>query len=158
MLLLGGPETLTYRQVMDAYAVYVAQEKPKLENPADVANLMRPILAGRLQEELHALLLDTKHRLIHDELVTVGLIDRSQVHAREVFRPAIEYSSSRVILVHQHPSGDPTPSAEDIATTRNLCKVGKIIGIEVIDHVIIGKQTISRSKDFISFREEALLP
>jgi|APSaa5957512622_1039677.scaffolds.fasta_scaffold133604_1 DNA repair protein RadC len=157
LLLLGGPDTLTYRQVMDAFAEYVATEQPKLDAPTDVASLMRPILAGREQEEFHVLLLDTKHRLIHDRMVTVGLLDCSQVHAREVFRPAIEFSASRVILVHQHPSGDPTPSANDIACTRNLVEAGKIIGIEVLDHVVIGRRSQSRPRDYLSFREENLL-
>ena len=157
ILLLGGPDQLTYQQVMDAFAEYVASEKPKLTNPADVASLMRPILAGKNQEEMHVLLLDTKHHLINDHMVTLGLLDRSQIHAREIFRPAIEHSASRIILAHQHPSGDPTPSAQDIASTRNLVAAGKIIGIEVLDHIVIGQRSASRPRDYVSFREENLL-
>ena len=153
LLLLGAD--LTYRQVMDAYAQYVTEERPKLESPADVASLMRPILAAKEQEELWALLLDPKHRLRHSELITVGLLDRSQIHAREVFRSAIRGGRcSRIILVHNHPSGDPTPSPEDIASTKSLVEAGKIIGIEVLDHIIIGQRSATNPKGYLSFREE----
>jgi DNA repair protein RadC len=156
----AGPSTdrFSYQQIMDAFAQYVAEDRPRLETPADVAGLMRPVLAGKNQEEFHVLLVDTKHRLVGDELVTIGLLDRTQVHAREVFRSAISRGNcSRLILVHQHPSGDPTPSAQDIASTRDLVAAGKIIGIEVIDHVILGKRSQSRPRDYLSFREESLL-
>ena len=132
------PDEFEYQVIMEAFAQYVAEERPKLERPTDVANLMRPILADKEQEEFWALLVDTKNRLRHSQLITVGLLDRSQIHAREVFRPAIDHSASRIILVHQHPSGDPTPSSHDIDCTHKLVSAGKIIGIQVIDHVIIG--------------------
>ncbi len=134
-----------------------AIERPRLESPSEVADLMREVLRGKRQEEFHVLLLDTKHRLLRNECVTVGLLDRSQVHAREVFRTAIRESCSRLVLVHNHPSGDPTPSAQDISCTRNLCAAGKIIGIEVLDHVVIGVQSISRTRDFLSLKEEGLM-
>jgi DNA repair protein RadC len=132
-------------------------DRARLESPAQVADIMREELRGKTQEEFHVLLLDTKHVLIKDVRATVGLLDRSQVHAREVFRGAIQESCSRVILVHNHPSGDPTPSAQDVACTRNLVSAGKIIGIDVLDHVVIGLPTESRPRDFISMREEGLL-
>ena len=146
-----------YREIIEAFAQYVAEERPKIESPSEAAELMRPILSGKLQEEFWVLLLDTKHRLIQPVQVSIGLLDRSQVHAREVFRTAISANCSRVILTHNHPSGDPTPSAQDIACTRNLVESGKIIGIEVLDHVVLGERTVSRPKYWISFREENLL-
>jgi DNA repair protein RadC len=151
------PLGLDYTAVMEAFAQYVTEERPRLIGPADVAGLMRPVLAAKPQEEFHALLLDTKHGLIADEVVTVGLVDRSQVHAREVFRQAISAGCSRIVLVHNHPSNDPTPSAEDLACTRDLVAAGKLIGIEVLDHVILGRRTPIRLKDYLSFREENLL-
>ncbi|OGV64613.1 MAG: hypothetical protein A3K19_29750 [Lentisphaerae bacterium RIFOXYB12_FULL_65_16] len=151
------PLGLDYTAVMEAYSKYVAEERPRLVAPADVAALMRPLLAGKQQEEFHVLLIDAKHGLIADELVTVGLVDRSQVHSREVFRQAICKSCSRIILAHNHPSSDPTPSAEDIACTRDLVAAGKIVGIEVMDHVVLGARTSGRLKDYLSFREENLL-
>lgn len=75
----------------------------------------------------------------------------------KAFRSAIRESCSRIILVHNHPSGDPTPSAQDIACTRELVSAGKIVGIEVLDHVILGRRTLSRPCDYLSFREENLL-
>jgi DNA repair protein RadC len=132
-------------------------DRPRLESPAEVVTLMREYFMGKAQEEFHVLLLDTKHHLIRDEQITVGLVDRSQVHAREVFRSAIKESCSRIVLVHNHPSGDPTPSAQDISCTKNLIAAGKIIGIEVLDHIIIGHRTASRFRDFLSLRDEKLI-
>lgn len=130
---------------------------PRLEAPAQVAELMRELFRGKQQEEFHALLINTKHSLIRDVCITVGLLDRSPVHAREVFRPAIRESCSRIILTHNHPSGDPTPSSEDIASTKKLSAAGKIVGIEILDHVIVGAATEARTRDYLSFREENLL-
>lgn len=131
--------------------------RQRLESPAAVAALMREVFRHSRQEEFHALLLDTKHQLLRDERVTVGLLDRSQVHAREVFRGAILESCSRIILCHNHPSGDPTPSSQDISCTRNLVAAGRIVGIEVLDHIVIGRRSATRAQDFLSFREENLL-
>jgi len=136
---------------------HVAGVRPRLETPGDVGAYLGPSIRGRHQEEFHALLLDTKHALLRDERITVGLVDRSQVHAREVFRRAIRESCSRIILVHNHPSGDPTPSAQDIACTKNLAAAGKIVGIEVLDHVIIGERTRDRPREWVSLRGEGLL-
>jgi DNA repair protein RadC len=133
------------------------EEKPTLESPAQVADYLRGTFIGLQQEVFHALLVNTKHRLLRDETVTVGLLDRSQVHAREVFRTAIRECCSRIIVAHNHPSGDPTPSAQDVACTKNLVAAGKIIGIELLDHVIIGRATAARPRDWLSLREEGLL-
>ena len=129
-----------YRTIMESFAAYVEAERPQLSSPVEVAALLRPILSGKAQEECHVLLLDTKNRLIRDEVVTVGLADRSQLHPREVYREAIRSSCTRIILVHGHPSGDPTPSAQDVAVTRQLAEAGRILGIELIDHVILGRK------------------
>jgi len=136
---------------------HVAPGRTNLQGPEDVAEHFHAVLSGRKQEEFHVALLDTKHRLIRSQRVTIGLLDRSQIDARAVFAPAIAHAASRVILVHQHPSGDPTPSAQDISCTRNLVEAGKIVGIEVLDHVIVGERTASRPKYWLSFREENLL-
>lgn len=130
---------------------------PSMECPSNVVDLMKPRFLHLEQEEFHALLLNTKHRFVRDVLVTVGLLDRSHVHAREVFRQAIRESCARVILVHNHPSGDPTPSHQDVESTKTLVEAGRIIGIEVLDHVVVGRPCANRPKDYISFREENLL-
>ena len=90
-------------------------------------------------------------------MITVGLLDRSQVHAREVFRPAIQHSAAKLVLTHNHPSGDPSPSQADISCTRDLIKAGHIIGIEVVDHIIIGRLTKGRLCDYVSLKSERLI-
>ena len=129
----------------------------RLTAPGQVADYMRETFRGKRQEEFHALLLDTKHALIRDHCVTVGLVDRSQIHAREVFRPAIRDACSRVLLVHNHPSGDPTPSEQDIRCTRSLASAGKIVGIDVLDHVVVANRDECCGREFVSFREEGLM-
>ena len=128
-------------------------ETAALESPKNVADFMREELRSLNQETFYLLMLNTKHRLIRRQMITVGLVDRSQIHAREIFRPAIAAGSSRIILVHNHPSGDPSPSRQDIDCTKNLASAGKIIGIEVLDHVILGRMSSARNRDFCSLRE-----
>lgn len=92
------------------------------------------------QEEFHIVTLDTQHGPIRTHLITVGTLDASLVHPREVFRPAIRDSASSILLVHNHPSGDPTPSREDRAVTDRLTQVGELIGIRVLDHIIVARE------------------
>ena len=110
----------------------------KLLGPGDVHGMFGPRLRHLLQEEFHVLLLDTRHRLLRASLVTRGTADTSLVHAREVFREAVREGASAVILVHNHPSGDPHPSPEDRTVTRQLSEAGSLVGIPVLDHVIVG--------------------
>lgn len=113
-------------------------DRERIRGPEDVHTLMGPLLRDLPQEEFHALLLNAQHRVIRRVLVTRGLLDASLVHAREVFRPAILENAAAVVLTHNHPSGDPTPSAEDRAVTRHLSAAGRSLGIRVLDHVIVG--------------------
>ena len=138
-------------------ALDIITENQKVSTPNDAATYFRERFRGKRQEELRILLLNTKNIVIRDELVTVGLLDSSQVHAREVFRSAIHYSASKLILVHNHPSGDPAPSDKDVLCTQELIAAGKIVGIEVVDHIIMGTRTKDRNKDFFSFREGDLI-
>ena len=92
------------------------------------------------QEEFHIVTLDTQHGPINSHLITVGTLDASLVHPREVFRAAIRDSASAILLVHNHPSGDPTPSREDKAVTDRLVQVGELVGIRVLDHIIVAKE------------------
>lgn len=110
-----------------------------IRGPVDVFSRIGPLLRDLRQEEFHALLLNTQHRVIRDVLVTRGILDASLIHPREVFRAAIVESAAGVILVHNHPSGDPTPSQEDRAVTRQLVSAGSAVGIPVLDHVIVGE-------------------
>jgi len=121
----------------------------RIRGPRDVFERMGPLLRDLRQEEFHALLLNTQHRVIRDVLVTRGILDASLIHPREVFRQAIVESAAGIILVHNHPSGDPTPSREDRAVTEQLKDAGKAIGIPVLDHVILGECR------FVSLGEES---
>ena len=120
-------------------ATELAEANGRIRGPGDVFIRMGPLLRDLQQEEFHALLLNTQHRVIRDVLVTRGILDASLIHPREVFRTAIVESAAGIILVHNHPSGDPTPSREDRAVTRQLGAAGRAIGIPVLDHVVIGE-------------------
>lgn len=110
---------------------------PRIASPADVIRIVGPALRDLAVEEFHLLALDTRSRVLRDVLVTRGLLDASLVHPREVFRPAIAEAAAGIILVHNHPSGDPTPSAEDRAVTRQLVAAGQLLDLPVYDHVIV---------------------
>jgi DNA repair protein RadC len=110
----------------------------QLRGAAEVYAIFGSRLRHVAQEEFHIILLDARHRVISTSLVTRGTADTSLVHAREVFRGAIREGASSVILVHNHPSGDPRPSPEDRTVTRQLRQAGSVVGIEILDHVIIG--------------------
>lgn len=148
---------LDYSMLIESAKLYVAENKPKVGDPALVADLMRPVFIDKLQEEMWALHLDSRNNVITMNLITIGLADRSQVHSREVFREAIVKNACRVIIVHNHPAGDPTPSPQDVECTRGLVAAGKIIGIEVIDHVIIGKKNNLRINDYVSMKAGGLM-
>jgi DNA repair protein RadC len=109
-----------------------------VRGPDDVFRRMGPRLRDLPQEEFHALLLNTRHRVVREVLITRGILDASLIHPREVFRPAVAEGAAGVILVHNHPSGDPAPSPEDRAVTRQLGAAGRALGIPVLDHVVVG--------------------
>jgi len=130
-----------YRELMEAAANYIAEDKPTVSMPDAVAKIVRPLIADYQQEVVLALLLNNKNKVIDIVTITVGLLDRSYTHAREIFREAIIANAKSVILAHNHPSGNATPSKQDISTTKSLVEAGKIIGIKMLDHVIIGKKS-----------------
>ena len=105
----------------------------------DVYAHFRERLAGEQRERFYAVLLDNKHRKIRDIAVSEGSLTASIVHPRDVFLPVVRESAAAVIFVHNHPSGDPTPSKEDLEITRRLREVGDLMGVRVLDHVVIGK-------------------
>jgi DNA repair protein RadC len=115
-------------------------ERARVRCAGDVYSIMRLTMRDLKHEEFHVLLLNTQNEVLRQLQVTRGTLDASLVHPREVFRPAIAEAAASVILVHNHPSGDPTPSAEDRAVTRQLRTAGTLIGIEVLDHVIVGER------------------
>jgi len=111
--------------------------KPVLKSPEDVVKLIKMKLKGKKKEHFLVLCLDTRNHLINCKSVSVGSLDTSVVHPREVFKEAITASAASVIFAHNHPSGDPEPSEEDIELTKRLVKAGEIIGIDVLDHIIV---------------------
>jgi DNA repair protein RadC len=96
---------------------------------------------------------NTRRRLIRIDEISQGLLDTLLVHPREVFKSAIAANAAAIVLVHNHPSGDPTPSEADIKVTRDLIRAGQLMKIEVLDHIILGRATAERSKDYTSLRE-----
>ncbi len=128
-------------------------ESPILDTPEAVVNLLRArnLLLG--VEQLQVLLLNTRRRLIRVETVTNGTIDTLLVHPREVFKSAIAANAAGIVLAHNHPIGDPTPSEADIRVTRDLIRAGQLLKIDVLDHVIVGCATPERPKDYASLRE-----
>jgi DNA repair protein RadC len=126
-------------------------ERVTIRSPKDIADLVSEDLRYLQKEHFVCLFLNTKNHLIAQETLSMGSLNASIVHPREVFRAAIKRSSASIICVHNHPSGDPTPSPEDIQLTHRLMEAGTIIGIEVLDHVIIGDQR------FISLKEQGFM-
>ncbi len=127
-----------------------AEDKPIVKTPEDVASLVGSRLKGKKKEYFLAVLLDTRSRLIKIAEISIGSLDSSIVHPREVFKEAISASAASVIFVHNHPSGDPEASEDDINLTKRLAKAGEIVGIDVLDHIIIG------DKKYLSLKREEL--
>jgi len=117
----------------------------------EVASYYTPLLKDLKKEQFRLLLMDVKNRIIKEELISQGSLNSSVVHPREVINPAIRNSAASVIFIHNHPSGDPEPSLDDIEITRRLCKSFEIVGIEVLDHIIIGY------RDYFSFKQKQML-
>jgi len=131
--------------------VEAPEERAQIRSPADAANLMIPVMSLLEQEELYVLLLDTKNRVLAQEQVAKGSLNVTHIQVGELFKKAIRLGQcAAIILVHNHPSGDPTPSPDDVAVTKQVVEAGKLLDIDVLDHVIIGGQR------FISLKERGL--
>lgn len=111
-----------------------------IRSPEDVFQHFHPQLRHLQQERFYVILLDGRHRVLRHELVSQGTLTASLVHPREVFRPALRESAAALVLVHNHPSGDPTPSREDHEVTERLSRAGELLGVAVIDHVVVAEQ------------------
>jgi len=129
------------------------QDSPLLETPDAVATMLREQNRRSEVEIFQVVLLNTRRRLIDIKQISQGTLDTILVHPREVFKFAIAANAAALVLAHNHPSGDPTPSEADIKVTRDLIRAGQLLKIEVLDHVIIGRATQERPKDFVSLRE-----
>ena len=125
-----------------------AEERPRLVTPRAVAEYLLPQYGDRPVEQFGVLLLDTKHRVVRASVLSVGTLDASIVHPREVFREATAAGAAVIVLFHNHPSGDPEPSPDDVELTERLVAAGVLMGIHVIDHVILAQGR------YYSFREQ----
>ena len=133
-------------------------ERVRVLQPGDAANLLREQARTLDREHFWVLYLDRRNTLkTHPVPVSVGLLDASLVHPREVFKSAVQHSAAAVVLVHNHPSGDPTPSAEDIRITRQLVDAGRVMDLKVLDHVVLGRPRVNAAQDFVSLRENGLV-
>ena len=134
-------------------------ERVQIRTPADAARVLRDEVRTLEVEVFWVLHLDTRNRLKRPPVdVSRGVLDASLVHAREVFRSAIRSSTAAVVIAHNHPSGDATPSADDIKITKQLVDAGRIIGIKVLDHVVLGRgREKGKDSDFLSMREEGIV-
>ncbi len=126
------------------------EEHPAIHSPADVAELVQYEMQALEQEELRILLLDTRNRVQQIETIYRGSVNSSQVRVAEIFKAAIRRNASNLIVIHNHPSGDPTPSPDDIAITRAIVEAGELLDVKLLDHVIIG------SSRFVSLKERGL--
>ena len=127
-------------------------DRPRLNTPRQLASHLLPQHGSRPVEQFGIVLLDTKHRLLQIRLVSSGSLDSTVAHPREVFRDAIAGRAAAIVLFHNHPSGDPRPSADDVALTARLVEAGHVIGIDVLDHLILADQR------YYSFAEAGQLP
>jgi DNA repair protein RadC len=132
-------------------AAYCEVDNPIIDRKDTVVKLLAPHMMFLPREEFRVILLDSKQKLIRVQTVSLGSLDKALVEPRNVFRPAITAGAASLVIVHNHPSGDPKPSEDDVLLTQELCMCGKILGITVLDHIIIGKQ------DHVSFRESGLM-
>ncbi|MER2597949.1 MAG: DNA repair protein RadC [Caldilineales bacterium] len=130
--------------------VAAPHERPQVRAPGDAANLLMAEMSLLTQEHLRTVLLDTRNRVISIPTVYIGSLNSTSVRVGEVFREAIRTNSAAMIVVHNHPSGDPSPSPEDVQITRRLSEAGSLLSIEVLDHLVIGRQR------FVSMKERGL--
>ena len=124
------------------------RERPQIREPRNAAELLIPQFGSKQVEHFGVLLLDTKHRVMRTSVVSIGSLDASVVHPREVFREATMVGAAAIVLFHNHPSGDPSPSSDDVVLTHRLARAGDLMGIRVLDHVIVAESR------FHSMREQ----
>lgn len=139
-------------------ALDAAPDRPVVRTPEDAAGLLRETTRLEDVENFWVLMLDTRYRLMgRPRQISKGILDASLVHPREVFREAVRIGCAAVVLAHNHPSGDTTPSGEDLQITRRLVEAGKLMDIDVLDHVILGPPGPDPTREYMSLRESGLV-
>lgn len=131
-------------------AAQSVEDRPAVHSPGDAAELVKYEMAALTQEQLWVMLLDTRNRVLAIEKIYKGSLNSSMVRIGELFKPAIQRNAASILVVHNHPSGDPTPSPEDVALTRGVLQAGKLMDIELLDHLVIGQGR------FVSMKEKGL--
>lgn len=131
-------ELLTIAELAKRYSSFKKEIK-HISSAKDVFELYHERLKDEKQENFYVLMLNNKNHIIKEELISKGVLDSAIIHPREVFKPAIKNSSARIILIHNHPSGDPNPSEEDVKLTEKLVEAGELLGITILDHIIISR-------------------
>jgi DNA repair protein RadC len=122
-------------------------ERPQFATPREVAAYLLPLFGSYPVERFGILLLDTRHRLLRTRILSIGSLDASVVHPREVFREAILAGAAALVLFHNHPSGDPSPSRDDLSLTRRMMAAGDLVGIDVLDHVVLADSRYASLKE-----------
>lgn len=149
---IGTAKAIQLQAIFALFSRIEGQEpRASLNDPKHVFELIRPELAKQKIEMLMVLLCDVKRKLIHREILSKGTLTETLLHPREIFHAAIRHRAHSVIIAHNHPSGDPTPSIQDIEATEIIAHAGRIIGIELFDHIIVGRNS------FVSFRQKRLM-
>ncbi len=124
-----------------------SDEKPTIQSPQDAFALVDYEMSGLEQEELRVLILDTRNHVLEIKSVVRGSLNSAQIRIGELFREAIRLNAAAIIVVHNHPSGDPTPSADDVALTRAIIQAGQLLDIQVLDHIIVGRNRFASLKE-----------
>ncbi|EEF57074.1 RadC family protein [Pedosphaera parvula] len=153
---IGRDKAIALKSAFTLARRMAAELKPEgtvLDNPEAIADLLREENRSYEVENFQVVLLNTRRKLIRVENITQGTLDTLLIHPREVFKSAISANASAIVLAHNHPSGDPTPSEADIKVTRDLIRAGQLLKIEILDHIILGRRTNERPKDYASLRE-----
>ncbi|MCX7881082.1 MAG: DNA repair protein RadC [Patescibacteria group bacterium] len=140
-----------FQQLLKRYYQKKIEKKPVLNSVSQVVRFLQQKIAGEKREIFFGLFLDSRQKLLKISEISIGTVDSGIAHPREVFKEAVEVSASQIILTHNHPSGEVEPSEDDLETTKKMIAAGKILGIEVIDHIIVGKD------NYFSFKEKNLI-
>lgn len=139
---VGPAKASTLKAVFEIANRIVAmgpEQRPQITSPDDVVNLVGIEMSALEQEQLRVVLLDTKHRVLAIKTIYQGSVNQAQVRVAEVFRDAIRTNAVAIVIVHNHPSGDPTPSSADVSLTADIARAGELMGIDVLDHLVIGR-------------------
>jgi DNA repair protein RadC len=124
-----------------------SDERPTIRSPEDAFMLVDHEMSGLEQEEMRVLILDTRNRVLEIHSIVRGSLNSAQVRVGEIFRQAVRLNAAAIIVIHNHPSGDPTPSGEDISLTRAIIQAGQLLDIEVLDHIIVGRNRYASLKE-----------